>query len=135
MSVAAVGSTQPIQTTPPASSTQSAVGDLDANAFLKMLITQLQNQDPTQPMDSTAFVAQLASFSEVEQTTTSNAKLDSLLNASGLSLANAVIGRTVTSADGSTSGIVAAVKLTADGPVATLTDGSTVSLGSGVEVS
>jgi flagellar basal-body rod modification protein FlgD len=134
MSVPAVGSTQPAQTTTP-TSTQSAVGDLDANAFLKMLITQMQNQDPTQPMDSTAFVAQLASFSEVEQATNSNSKLDTLLAQSGMSLADSMLGRTVTAADGSASGVVASVTLTAGGPVATLPDGSTVPLTSGIEVS
>jgi flagellar basal-body rod modification protein FlgD len=110
----------------------SSVGDLDYNAFLKLLIEQLKNQDPTKPMDSTAFVAQLATFSQVEQTIQSNNKLDSLLTASALSIADAVIGHTVTSSDGLTTGTVASVKITSDGPLATLTNGSTVLLGSGI---
>jgi flagellar basal-body rod modification protein FlgD len=110
----------------------SAVGDLDYNAFLKLLIEQLKNQDPTKPMDSTAFVAQLATFSQVEQTIQSNNKLDSLLTASALSIADAVIGHTVTSADGTTSGTVASVKITSDGPLAMLTNGGTMLLGSGI---
>jgi flagellar basal-body rod modification protein FlgD len=110
----------------------SSVGDLDYNAFLKLLIEQLKNQDPTKPMDSTAFVAQLATFSQVEQIIQSNNKLDSLLTASALSIADAVIGHTVTSSDGLTTGTVASVKITSDGPLATLTNGSTVLLGSGI---
>jgi flagellar basal-body rod modification protein FlgD len=74
----------------------------------------------------------LATFSQVEQTIQSNNKLDSLLTASALSIADAVIGHTVTSADGTTSGTVASVKITSDGPLATLTNGSTVLLGSGI---
>lgn len=35
--------------------------------FLKLLVTQLQNQDPLQPQDGTEFVAQLAQFSSLEQ--------------------------------------------------------------------
>lgn len=40
---------------------------LGQDAFLKLLVTQLQNQDPTQPKDDTAFVAQLATFSQLEK--------------------------------------------------------------------
>ena len=113
----------------------TATANLDYNSFLKLLIAQLKNQDPTKPMDSTAFVSQLASFSQVEQSVNTNTKLDSLLTSSALSLADAVIGRTVTSADGTTSGIVTSVKITSDGPVATLTDGRTLSLTSGIVIS
>lgn len=45
----------------------SASPDLGRDEFLKLLITQLQNQDPTSPQDSSAFAAQLAQFSSVEQ--------------------------------------------------------------------
>lgn len=117
------------------SSSTSSVGDLDYNAFLKLLIAQLKYQDPTQPADSTQFVAQLATFSQVEQSVSTNSKLDSLLTAQALSLADSVIGRTVTASDG-TTGTVASVAISSDGgATATLTDGSTVALGAGVSVS
>jgi flagellar basal-body rod modification protein FlgD len=37
------------------------------STFLQLLVTQIKNQDPTQPMDSTAFLGQLAQFSQLEQ--------------------------------------------------------------------
>lgn len=114
---------------------KSSVGSMDYNAFLKLLIAQLKNQDPTKPMDSTEFVAQLATFSQVEQSINANSKLDSLLTSSALSLADSVIGHTVTSADGETSGVVASVRITGEGPVATLVGGAEVSLGSGISIS
>ena len=49
--------------------TQSANNKIGKDAFLKLLVTQLQHQDPTKPMDDTAFLAQLAQFSSLEQLT------------------------------------------------------------------
>lgn len=51
----------------------------DFNQFLTLLTTQLQNQDPLNPMDSNEFTNQLVQFSQVEQQINSNQKLDSLL--------------------------------------------------------
>jgi flagellar basal-body rod modification protein FlgD len=51
---------------------------LDKDAFLKLLTTQLQNQDPLNPTDSTEFTAQLAQFSSLEQLTNVNATLNTL---------------------------------------------------------
>ncbi|MEZ5284217.1 MAG: flagellar hook capping FlgD N-terminal domain-containing protein [Vicinamibacterales bacterium] len=54
-----------------------ASGDaLGQDAFLKLLITQLQYQDPTQPQADGEFLAQLAQFSTLEQLQAMNAKLD-----------------------------------------------------------
>lgn len=57
---------------------QSEVGKLDQNAFLNMLLTQLQNQDPMNPLDNTEFAAQLAQYSSLEQLTSIGGKLDNI---------------------------------------------------------
>jgi flagellar basal-body rod modification protein FlgD len=57
---------QPQTAAPQASSVGSQLGE---DAFLKLLTTQLQNQDPLHPMDDTQSVAQLAQFSSVQATT------------------------------------------------------------------
>ncbi len=46
---------------------RTSSNELDQDAFLAILVTQLQNQDPTSPMDNTEFVSQLAQFSALEQ--------------------------------------------------------------------
>jgi len=63
------------------SKTDSAKAGLNADfsQFLSLLTTQLQNQDPLNPMDSTEFTNQLVAFSGVEQQINSNQKLDSLV--------------------------------------------------------
>jgi len=59
-----------------ASATKVAEG---YNQFLQLLTTQLQHQDPLDPMDSTEFTNQLVQFSQVEQSIISNQKMDALL--------------------------------------------------------
>ena len=54
---------------------------LDRNAFLKLLTTQLQNQNPLDPMKNEAFVAQLAQFSQLEATTQMSSSLEAMSNA------------------------------------------------------
>jgi flagellar basal-body rod modification protein FlgD len=53
----------------------------DFETFLKLLTAQMRNQDPLNPAESTEFVAQLASFSSVEQQVRANARLDGILAA------------------------------------------------------
>lgn len=47
--------------------TKKSNSDLDKNAFLHLLTTQLSNQDPLSPMDDKEFIAQLAQFSSLEE--------------------------------------------------------------------
>jgi flagellar basal-body rod modification protein FlgD len=129
----------PVSSTATSASTTSsaataATQSLSYNDFLTLLMAELQNQDPTQPMDPSQMVSQLATVSEVGQAVQTNTTLASLLTATSHSQAAQLVGQTVTSADGSTSGQVASVSVTSTGAVATLTNGSTVSLSNGATV-
>jgi len=126
--------TSPTAATASQTATANAAPTVDYNAFLRLLIAQIRNQDPTKPMDSTQYMAQLASFSSVEQAVQTNAKLDALMTNSMLSQADAVIGRTLVSADGAVSGRVASVTLTKSGVMATLEGGAQVLVTDGVKV-
>ena len=67
--------------------------------FLTLLVAQLKNQDPLSPDDPTAFTAQLAQFSSLEQLTTLNSSMDTLVasNASSQNLSTlSTIGKDVT---------------------------------------
>ena len=50
-----------------ASTPSSSSALASETTFLQLLVAQIKNQDPTQPMDSTAFLSQLAQFSQLEQ--------------------------------------------------------------------
>lgn len=129
------GATSTTSSATSAKATQSAFGALDGNSFLKLLIAQLKNQDPTKPVDPTQYVAQLAQFASVEQAVKTNSLLDGLNTTTALSQAEGMIGRTVTNADGSVSGKIQAMKILSDGSVAELEDGRELKLGAGVTVS
>jgi len=107
---------------------------LDYDAFLRLLIAQLKNQDPTNPIDSAQYVAQLATFSSVEQAVKTNAKLDALMTSMALSQADGLIGRSVVSEDGTVFGQVIALRIISGGAVAVLDDGRELPLGPGVTV-
>lgn len=53
----------------------------DFDTFLNILVTQMQNQDPLEPMKSQEFTTQLVQFSTVEQAIATNTKLDQMLQA------------------------------------------------------
>ncbi len=64
----------------------------DFNEFLILLTTQIQNQDPLNPMDSTEFTNQLVQFSQVEQAINTNAKLDDLVSLQLGSISSVALG-------------------------------------------
>lgn len=84
-----------------AATTTQGSQELNSNfsQFLTLLTTQLQNQDPLNPMDSAQFTQQLVEYSQVEQQLNTNAKLDNLTTLSmnsTLSLALGYVGKDIT---------------------------------------
>ena len=79
----------------------SALGTLSNNFtdFLSLLMTQLQNQDPSSPMDSNSFTTELVQFSSVEQQISTNSNLTQLIQltqASQIEQSSAIIGKPIT---------------------------------------
>jgi len=135
MTVNSIGATTPAATASSTTNSAAQAATINYNQFLQLLIAELKNQDPTNPLDPTQQVSQLASFSAVEQQVRTNATLNTLLNNSYLAQAESAIGRTVASADGAVSGTIASVSVSSSGATATLTDGRTVTLDSGLTIS
>ena len=106
MTVPAVSATTPVSSTT-ATAAPAATNQLSYNDFLTLLMSELKNQDPTQPMDPGQMVSQLATVSQVGQSVQTNTTLSSLLTSQSLSQAEMLVGQNITSSDGTTSGTVA----------------------------
>ncbi len=117
-----------------AQSKTPSTASLDYTAFLRLLIAQMQNQDPTNPTDPAQWMGQIASFSNVEQSIQANNKLESLMTSMSLSQADSLIGRTITSEDGSVNGKIKSISIVSGGTVAVLENGDKIFLGAGLNI-
>ncbi len=100
----------------PAAVPPKAMGEQD---FLQLLVAQLQNQDPMNPMDNTTYVTQLAQFSSLEQLNSMSDKLGTLDSSSAISMIGKQVAYTTTDSSGkpsSASGTVSGVNLQSGRP-------------------
>jgi flagellar basal-body rod modification protein FlgD len=130
-----IGATAPAQGTSIHSSgtgtTQKANQEYNSQLFLKLLVTQLANQDPSSPMDSAQMVSQTAQLASMEQMTSLNATSTSNYQTQMQATATSMLGRTVswTDANGvAQSGKVSAVAFSATGTPQLTVGSSTVGL-------
>ncbi|GAA6155107.1 flagellar hook assembly protein FlgD [Pyruvatibacter sp. HU-CL02332] len=108
MSIEAIAAAQSAQS---AASTAGSKLNTDFDTFLTLLTTQLKNQDPLEPLDSSEFTNQLVQFSSVEQNIATNQNLEQLLNLTFANFATDAVG-------------YIGKEVVAESPTAILTDGS-----------
>jgi flagellar basal-body rod modification protein FlgD len=110
--------------------TQPELRGLGQDSFMKLLLAQLQNQDPLKPMEDKDFIAQLTQFNSLNQLTQMNQTLTELMTAQALSQASALIGKEVSglaSTGGGVTGLVSGLHLSG-GKVNLEVDGQQVPL-------
>lgn len=90
-----VSSTSSTSTTPATSTAVNAAASLGKDDFLKLLITQLQYQDPMQPMEDKDFIAQMAQFNSLEAMQNLNTTMSGQADFAKLTEASTLIGRNV----------------------------------------
>ncbi|MBI1890125.1 MAG: flagellar hook capping protein [Burkholderiales bacterium] len=78
-----------------ATTSTSQVSNIGLQEFLRILTSQLSNQDPLKPMDNQEFVAQLAQFAALEQSAQLNQKLEQLLSVQSAVQSVGLLGKTV----------------------------------------
>lgn len=90
--------------------------------FLKILLTQLNYQDPLKPLDNQEFLAQMAQFSSLEQTRQLNDRIDTLLSIQSSTQSIGLLGKTVdiTTEAGAVTGEVTALTFKGGQPMMTV---------------
>jgi flagellar basal-body rod modification protein FlgD len=114
-------------------------GELGKNDFLKLMIAQLQAQNPLEPSNGSEYVSELAQFSQLEQTTNLAQSSSQAAAAQRVAQAVALIGHTVSYTDPSTgatdSGPVQSVEITTEGATLTVEGTPGIELAGVTEVS
>lgn len=119
--VLSIGSTSQLSasTTSTTSKSTNRADGLGKQDFLKILITQLQNQDPMKPMEDREFITQLAQFSSLETLTNLDKRFEALAQSQALGQAAGIIGKHVEAKleDGTTvTGTVTEVRMVGGSP-------------------
>jgi flagellar basal-body rod modification protein FlgD len=109
-----------------AGSSLSKVNGIGMQDFLKILTSQMSNQDPLKPLDNQQFIAQIAQFSALEQSQQLNQKIAQLLSVQSVSQSVGLLGKTVelNSAGNVISGQVTALALASGQPELTVLSGT-----------
>lgn len=90
-----VGSTSSSSNTTNQSTTTDRYDSLDTKAFLRLMVTELQNQDPLEPMDSSQIIDQIASIRAIQSNDKLSNTLDATLLGQNLFTASGLIGKTI----------------------------------------
>ena len=120
----------------PASSTpsrqlKSKGMELKTEDFIRMMITQLQNQDPLEPAKNQELLAQMSQIGQLQSTTSLQESLKGMVLQNQIGSASALIGKTVQGLDGQdepVTGLVNSVKVGADGVSLELDNGKSLLL-------
>jgi len=115
-------------TLPPGAPSRAPNGfsSLSSEEFIKIIFTELQNQDPTAPSDSASLLNQLSSLRSIQSDMDLSAKLETLVTQNQLASAGNLIGEFVSGlafGNQRASGWVVSISRTADGPILNLDNG------------
>jgi len=100
--MSAINTSNPASTTNSSQSSSSAASGfagLTANDFMTMLVTELQTQDPTQPMSNSELLTQLSQMTQLQSATELSTAITSLTTTQQLSAATSFIGKVVAGTD------------------------------------
>jgi flagellar basal-body rod modification protein FlgD len=108
------------------SATRDAFSDLSSADFVRIMFTELSNQDPLKPNDTNAMLQQLSSLRSIQSDIDLGSQLEAVVTQNQLATAGALIGKYITGLTDQNQrvvGLVDSVSKTEDGPVLNLTNG------------
>lgn len=124
--VSSLGGSAAVQAAP---NTPNAFSELTSEEFVKIMFTELSNQDPLKPNDSSALLEQMANLRSIQSDLELGRRLDALTARNELAAAGGLIGKVVSGLAESGErilGVVRSVSRTKDGPVLNLDNGARV---------
>src|SRR5512140_410900 len=122
-SASASSSSTPTATATATNGVTNSSQALDKNTFLKLMMVQMQNQDPLNPSDPTSYIGELAQLTTLEQTTNMAESASQTAAEQHTAAALALLGHKVTYTDptgASVTGTVEKVEFTGSGPMLTI---------------
>lgn len=131
MSAASLGGTTAATATSATGSASGAFGSIKTEDFIKILVSELSNQDPFKPQDSGALLEQLSSLRNIESQIDLQKQLESLVLQNQVSSASGLIGRMVTGLDDNNDeiqGVVSSVRVQDGKAVLELNNGKLLSM-------
>jgi len=109
--------------------------------YMKLLVAQLQNQNPLEPLDNNDMASQLAQFSQLQQLESMNSNFASVLSAAQRNYANSLIGRAIsfelpdeTGTGNIANGIVEEVINNVNGEIVLVVNNNTIALNNVISV-
>lgn len=108
---------------------EDAFSALTSEEFVKIMFTELSNQDPLKPNDSNALLQQMSSLRSIQSDIDLSEKLETLVTQNQMASASGLLGRLVSGISEENErviGVAATVSRTDNGPVLTLDDGTRV---------
>ncbi len=108
------------------SATKNAFSDLTSEEFVKIMFTELANQDPLKPNDSAALLQQMSSLRSIQSDIELSSKLQSMVSQNQLAAAGGLIGKYISGLSTGNlrvEGEVLSVSRTSNGPVLNLSNG------------
>ena len=123
--------TSPISSGPQGTQSKNKSFNLQADDFIKMMVTQLQNQDPTKPADNAQLLAQMSQIGQLQSSNTLTESIKGLVLQNQIGSAGNLIGKNVSGVDDQNNvikGVVNSVKVQSDGVRLELDNGNTLPL-------
>jgi flagellar basal-body rod modification protein FlgD len=104
------------------------------DAFLKLLVAQLRQQDPMNPVDSSTYISQVTQLSSLEQSLAQTAALESVSASQRTAEASALLGQMVIPMDGESPSRIVGTRNDGGSVMITLADGRELAVGDGIRL-
>jgi flagellar basal-body rod modification protein FlgD len=131
MTTSSVGSYAPVKDSSGSSTTTNSASKLKTDDFIKMMMTQLEHQDPLNPTTSDQLMGQMSQIGQLQSTSQLQTTLTGLATQTQIGAASSLMGKQVTGLDANSNpitGVVATVQVTSTGVNLQLQDGSALAL-------